>query len=138
MNDEPPEPPEIIIHSDNYTIDTPGGKRKTAPRRNGARVIVMVLFTWAVAALIATLIAGIISFLEVSRACERGLGDTGTTQAEVTFRRSIAVTCRTAEGSSFEIPMNGSAAVVLFSGFGLLVTLLLLAAYAAIRNRPNA
>jgi hypothetical protein len=36
----------------------------------------------------------------------------------VTFRSSIAVTCH-ARSETFEIPLNGAAAVVLFGGLGL-------------------
>jgi membrane protein required for beta-lactamase induction len=105
--------------------------------RNATRVVVLLVFGWSTAALVAVVAAGVIGFLEVQRACERGFGDTGASRAEVTFRSSIAVTCRTPDAGTFEVPMNGAAATVLFGGFGLVVVILLMIAYAAFRSRSS-
>jgi len=75
-------------------------------------------FVWAVAMLIAVVTGAVLNFVEAARACTRGIGTTGAGWAEVTFRSSISVTCHARSGT-FEIPMNGTAAVVLFGGLGL-------------------
>lgn len=134
MKPEKPEPSEILVHSDNYTVEVPGGGSSRRRGRNPARVVVILVFGWTIAILVAVVTAGIIGFFEVQRACVRGLGDAGTSTAEVTFGSAIAVTCRTPD-DTIVIPMNGAAATVLFGGFGLLVLLLLMAAYAAFRSR---
>ncbi|WP_158896155.1 hypothetical protein [Amycolatopsis anabasis] len=137
MKSEEPDPSEITIHSDNYTIDVPASHQRRRRNYNAPRIVVMLVFGWSIAMLTAVVAAGVISFLEVQRACENGLGDTGTSTAEVTFRSAIAVTCHTPD-STIEIPMNGAAATILFGGFGLVVTLLLMIAYAAFRSRQPA
>lgn len=134
MKPEKPEPSEILVHSDNYTVEVPGGSPPRRRVRDLPRVVVMLVFGWSVAILVAVVSAGVISFFEVRRACEKGLGDVGASTAEVTFKSAIAVTCRTPEGT-IVIPMNGSAATVLFGGFGLLVLLLLMVAYSVFRSR---
>ncbi|SFQ22423.1 hypothetical protein SAMN05421810_105243 [Amycolatopsis arida] len=93
-------------------------------RRGGigaVRASVWLLVVWTLAAQTAVLLAGLIGFAEVRASCAG--------PAELSFRAAISVRC--ADGR--EIPMNGVAAVVLFAGFGLVVTVLLAVFHAAAR-----
>ncbi|EHR53170.1 hypothetical protein SacmaDRAFT_5000 [Saccharomonospora marina XMU15] len=90
-----------------------------------ARASVLLLIVWAVASLTAVLLAGLISFAEVADSCEG--------PAELSFRAAISIRCQ----GGPEIPMNGSAAVVLFAGFGLVVTILLAIFYGSARRRSE-
>lgn len=127
------ESSEVVVDSDSYPAGLVAARRARGPRRNAARVIVMLVFGWSITMLSAVVIAAVISFLEVQRACGEGFGESGGGRAGVAFRAGISVTCENRDGI-VEIPMNGAAAVVLFGGFGLAVTLLLMLAYAAFRR----
>ncbi|MBB4684047.1 hypothetical protein [Amycolatopsis jiangsuensis] len=114
MNDEPLE-----INSDNHPGTGPHtGTSRPRPRLDRRRLFRVIAVVWAVAMLLAAVIGAMLNFAEAARACSRGLGAAGAGWAEVTFRSSISVTCH-ARGGTFDIPMNGAAAVVLFGGLGL-------------------
>jgi hypothetical protein len=107
--------------SDEYTTDsgapsTPSPVRRPKPDR--ARLVRVAGVVWTAAMLIAVVTGAVLNFVEASRACTRGLAGAGSGWSEVTFHSSIAVTCH-ARGGTFEIPLNGAAAVVLFGGLGL-------------------
>lgn len=89
------------------------------------RASVLLLIVWSITSLTAVLLAGLISFAEVKGSCE-GL-------SELSFRAAISIRCQ----GGREIPMNGSAAVVLFAGFGLVVTMLLATCYGFSRRRAE-
>ncbi|GHG14163.1 MULTISPECIES: hypothetical protein [Amycolatopsis] len=112
MNDEPRE----------YTVDSDSaapGSRPRRPRVDRSRALRVAGVVWTAAMLVAVVTGAVLNFVEAARACTRGLGSAGAGWAEVTFRSAISVTCHARSGT-YDIPMNGAAAVVLFGSLGLL------------------
>jgi hypothetical protein len=132
------EPREFTVDSDNYTIDVPDSGTAWArrPRLDWVRLLRICAVTWTVAMLVAVVTGAVLNFVEAAQACAHGLGAVGSGRAEVTFRSAISVTCHTRDGS-FDIPMNGAAAVVLFGGLGLVGIIVLGTAYRFANRRQS-
>lgn len=124
MNHEPTE-------STDFGAAAARSARKS--RRNADRTVVTLLFWWSAIAQLALVVCAFIGFLEVRQACRKGFGDGVGGRPEITFGADIGLTCRIS-GQSFEIPMSGAAAVIVFGVFGFLVVLLLGVAYRAFRR----
>lgn len=127
------EPPEFTVDSDNHTVEVPGSPRRR-PRVDRGRLLRVAGVVWTAAMLIAAITGAVLNFVEAARACTRGLGSAGAGWAEVSFRSAISVTCH-ARGGTYDIPMNGAAAVVLFGGLGLVGLAGLAIAHAAADRR---
>ncbi|MGW9478490.1 hypothetical protein ACWGRK_10000 [Saccharomonospora azurea] len=117
-SDTPPPPP----------FDRAGVPPTSRGRGGERRVSALLLSVWACAALLACLLAGLLGFVELMSACD------GT--AELRFGAGIEVRCEQG-GSRTDTPANAPAAVVLFSGVGLVVTLLLATWHGIVRGREN-
>ncbi|WP_040918669.1 hypothetical protein [Saccharomonospora glauca] len=120
---------ECVFHTDTpplHPSEVPSEPRERA--RNG-RGSVLLLVVWACASLLACLLGGLLSFVEIMNACD-GV-------ATLRFGSAVEVRCHAA-GSHTDTPVNAVAAVVLFSGFGLVVTLLLATWHGIARKRRPA
>jgi hypothetical protein len=89
-----------------------------------SRRIIAVLIGWNLVVLAAVLMTAIIGILDVRRACTTGLGELDAGRAEITMSGDISVSCDTGQ-QVVEIPIVSSFAVLLFAGFGFVVSVLL-------------
>jgi hypothetical protein len=103
------------------------------PATAGRRIIA-VLIGWNLVVLVAVLITAVIGILDIRRACTTGLGDLDAGRAEITVSGDISASCDTGQ-RVVEIPITGSFAVLLFAGFGFLVSVLLAVLYVAYRRK---
>lgn len=101
----------------------------TADRR-----IIAVLIGWNLVVLVAVLATAVIGILDIRRACTTGLGDLDAGRAEITTSGDISVSCDTGQ-QIVEIPVTGSVAVLLFAGFGFVVSVLLTVVHLAYRRK---
>lgn len=126
--DDGNEERECVFHSVTPPLGredvSPASRRRAADSRGSA----LLLIVWTCASLLACLLTGLLGFVEVVRACD------GT--AALLFGAGIEVRCHRA-GNPTDTPVNAVAAVVLFAGAGLAVTLLLATWHGIVRGRED-
>ncbi|EHR60364.1 hypothetical protein [Saccharomonospora cyanea] len=126
--DEGNEERECVFHSGTPSLGREDVSPASPRRAAGSRVSALLLIVWTCASLLACLLAGLLGFVEVVRACD------GT--AALRFGAGIEVRCHDA-GNPAGTPVNAVAAVVLFAGAGLAVTLLLAIWHGIVRARED-
>jgi hypothetical protein len=99
-----------------------------------SRRITAVLIGWNLVVLTAVLVTAVIGILDVKRACTTGLGELDPGQAEISLNGDISVNCDTGH-QVVEIPIVSSVAVLLFAGFGFVVSVLLTVVHVAYQRK---
>lgn len=103
-----------------------------------SRLVIVVVIVWNLVVLMALLATSVIGVLDVRQACEAGLGELDAGRAEITTTTgTISVSCNIGD-QVVEIPIIGYVAVLLFGGFGFVVSVLLTVSLVAFRRKVAA